>query len=209
MKKTEKGLKKLKNKIALSFAVSLIFSQGIYAEETPQKLDNITVTAQKTEENGKDVPISMTVFNEFTLQDRNIDEVKDIAKYTPGLDIISYGALKCAPSMRGLSSEFKYFSSIAGLYIDGVPITDGTGFDASLMDIERVEVLKGPQGTLYGKNTEVGVINVITKKPDNETRGKIGVELGSDNKREYSFSASGPIIKDKFYIGVNIRVSHF
>jgi len=193
---------KYKNKIVLSFATSLILANSINANDV-EKLETVTVTAQKTEENVQEVPISMSVFDEFTLKDRNINEVKDIAKFTPGLDIIGYTSLKYAPSMRGLSSEFKYFSSVAGLYIDGVPITDGTGFDASLMDIERIEVLKGPQGTLYGKNTEVGVINVITKKPDNETRAKVGIEIGEDNKREYSFSASGPIIKDKFYIGIS------
>ena len=192
----------MKRKIALSFVTSLILVNGVYAKDTKQ-LDTLTVTAQKTEENIQEVPISMSVFDEFTLKDRNINEVTDIAKYTPGLDIIGYSALKYAPSMRGLSSEFKYFSSVAGLYIDGVPITDGTGFDASLMDIERIEVLKGPQGTLYGKNTEVGVINIITKKPDNQTRAKIGIEIGEDNKREYSFSASGPIVKDKFYMGIS------
>ena len=69
----------------------------------------------------------------------------------------------------------------------------------------RKDGLKGPQGTLYGKEAEAGVINIITKKPDNETRGKIGVELGEDNKRQYTFSASGPVVKDKFYIGVSAK----
>ncbi|WP_321418421.1 TonB-dependent receptor plug domain-containing protein [uncultured Desulfobacter sp.] len=201
MKKTEKGLKKLKRKIALSFAVSLIFSQGIYAEDTPRELDSITVTAQKTEENVQDVPISMSVFDEVTLEDRNIAEVTDIARYTPGLDIIGYSTLKYAPTMRGMYADSMMGSSVAAIYVDGVPITDGTGFDQTLMDIERVEVLKGPQGTLYGKNTEVGVINVITKQPDNETRIKTDVKFGSDNLQEYKLSASGPIVKDKFYIG--------
>jgi len=191
----------MKRKIALSIATSLILSQSIYANDTKQ-LDTVTVTAQKTEENIQDVPISMSVFDEFTLEDRNIDNVSDIAKYTPGLEILNLSAVKSSPSMRGLYSNYSSKSSVAGLYIDGVPNTDGTGFDASLMDIERIEVLKGPQGTLYGKNTEVGVINVITKKPDNETRGKIKATLGTDNKRELAFSASGPIVKDKFYIGI-------
>ncbi|MCG8549273.1 MAG: TonB-dependent receptor [Desulfobacterales bacterium] len=202
MKKIEKGLKKLKLKIALSFAVSLIFSQGVYAENTLQELESITVTAQKTEENLQDVPISMTVFDEVTLDDRNINEINDMAKYTPGLDIIGYSTIKYAPTMRGIYADCNTFNASVGLYVDGVPVTDGSGYDQTLMDIERVEVLRGPQGTLYGKNTEVGVINVITKKPDNETRGKIGVKLGSDNLREYTTSVSGPLVKDKFYIGV-------
>lgn len=168
-----------------------------------KQLETITVTAQKTEENVQDVPISMTVFDEFTLEDRNIDTVSDIAKYTPGLEIVGYGVSdKYAPSMRGLYSDYTTRSSVAGLYVDGVPITGGTGYDEALLDIERIEVLKGPQGTLYGKNTEVGVINVITKKPTNETRGKIKGTYGSDNKQELIFNVSGPIVKDKLYIGI-------
>jgi len=192
----------MKSKIVLSVATSFILSQGVYAQNTPKELDSITVTAQKVEENIQNVPISMSVFDEFSLEDKNIDTVADIAKYTPGLQILRGGALKSAPSMRGLYSNYTTRSSVAGLFVNGIPITRGTGFDETLLDIERVEVLKGPQGTLYGKNTEVGVINVITKKPDNETKGKIQATLGEDNKKELSFHASGAIVKDKFYIGL-------
>ncbi|MDX9964567.1 TonB-dependent receptor [Desulfobacter postgatei] len=168
------------------------------------QLEEVTVSAQKTEENVLDVPISMSVFDDFTIQDRMIDTVQDIAKYTPGLEIINLGcAVKSSPAIRGLYSGYEAKSSTAGLYIDGIPVTDGTGFDESLMDIERVEVLKGPQGTLYGKNTEVGVINIITKKPDNETKGKVVATAGSDSKKELAFSASGPVVKDRLYIGVS------
>jgi len=165
-------------------------------------LDTVTVTAQKTEENIQDVPISMSVFDAFSLEDKSIDTVEDIGKYTPGLQIMSGAALKAAPSMRGLYSNYTTRSSVAGLFVDGIPITRGTGFDETLLDVERVEVLKGPQGTLYGKNTEVGAVSVITKKPDNETRGKVKGTLGSDGKQEYIFNISGPVVKDKFYIGV-------
>jgi len=163
-------------------------------------LETVTVTAQKTEENIQEVPISMSVFDTFSLEDKSIDTVEDIGKYTPGLQIIPGGALKATPSMRGLYSNYTTRSSVAGLFVDGLPITRGTGFDETLIDIERVEVLKGPQGTLYGKNTEVGVVNVITKKPDNETRGKVKGTLGSDGKQEYIFNVSGPVVRDKFYI---------
>jgi len=168
------------------------------------QLEEVTVSAQKTEENVQDVPISISVFDELTIQDRMIETVQDIAKYTPGLEIINLGcAVKSAPAIRGLYSGYESKSSTAGLYIDGIPVTDGTGFDETLMDIERIEVLKGPQGTLYGKNTEVGVVNIITKKPDNETKGKVLVTTGSDSKKELAFSVSGPIVKDRFYIGVS------
>jgi iron complex outermembrane receptor protein len=175
-------------------------------EETRKNIDlgTITVTAQKTEENIQDVPISTTLFDEFSIQDKMIDTVSDIARYTPGLEIISYGAaLKVTPSIRGMFSDYVTRTSTAGLFVDGVPVTDGSGFDQTLLDIERIEVLKGPQGTLYGKNTEVGAVNIITKKPSNEARGKILVNIGEDDKREIIFNASGALVKDKFYIGVS------
>jgi len=188
----------MNKKIALSFTTALILAQNIYANDT-KKLDTVTVTAQKTEENLQEVPISITVFDEFTLEDRGIDSVADISKYTPGLMIISEGTT--APSVRGLFTNAGS-RPVAGLFIDGVPMLRG-GYDSTLMDIQRVEVLKGPQGTLYGRNAQVGVINVISKKPNNETKGKIGVKLGSDNLKEYTANVSGAIVKDTFYIGLS------
>jgi len=172
--------------------------------ETPASLESITVTAQKKEENIQNVPISMTVFNEFDLEDNNIRTVSDITSYTPNFQQFSTGGGGMyTPSMRGLSSDVHTLSSPIGTYIDGIPYTSSMGNDVTLLDIQRVEILRGPQGTLYGKNAYAGVLNIITKKPDNETKGKIKAELGSDNKKEYTFSTSGPIVKDKFYMGVS------
>jgi len=190
----------MKNKITLSFVTSLILVQNIYAKDTKQ-LDTVTVTAQKTEENVQDVPIAISVFDEFTLEDKMIDSIADISKYTPGFELQDLGGtMSFLPSVRGIFSSAGTNPSV-GLFIDGVPMMRAS-YEASLLDIERVEVLKGPQGTLYGKNAETGVINVITKKPDNEIKGKIIADLGSDSKRELAFNASGPIVQDKFYIGI-------
>ena len=189
--------------IKFSVITSLILTQSIYAN----KLDTLTVTAQKTEQNIQDVPISMTVFNEYDIEEKRIKSVKDIAQYTPNLMFIDLngGGSVLSPTSRGLNTEDGSFSTSIGMFIDGIPMLGTSGFDAALTDIQRIEVLKGPQGTLYGKGTHAGVINIITKKPDNETKTKLGVELGSDNKKEYTFSVSGPIQKDKFYIGLSAK----
>ena len=168
--------------------------------EARETLEAITVTAQKTEENIQEVPISMSVIDEFTIEDRNIDNLEDIAQYIPGLQIFSRSAVKSSPSLRGLHTDSR--NPTAGLYIDGAPITGGIGFDEILLDIERVEVLRGPQGTLYGKNAQVGVVNIITKKPTNETQGKIKGSLGSDSKKDLSMNLSGALVENTFYIGV-------
>jgi len=192
-------------KITLSLVASFILVNNIYAQQSEQ-LDTVTVTAQKVEENIQEVPISISLFDEFAIEDRKINSVKDIAQYTPNFNIFNPGDFgTVSPTIRGLYSDPTMVSTTVSMYIDGVPTQNTIGYDSPLEDIERIEILRGPQGTLYGKNAEAGAINIITKKPDNETRAKLGVELGSDNKREYSISASGPIIEDKFYMGFSAK----
>ncbi|MFK5951895.1 MAG: TonB-dependent receptor [Desulfobacterium sp.] len=106
---------------------------------------------------------------------------------------------------RGISGDLNSMSTSTALFIDGVPYLHGNGFDADLTDIERIEVLRGPQGTLYGKNAEAGVINVITRMPDNDPRCTISAEMGEDNKRQLTLNASTPLIKDKLYAGIAAR----
>lgn len=174
------------------------------AEKDTSELESVIVTANKQQQEIDKVPASITVFSGIELEDKMLNTIEDMAKYTPGLDIGDYGtALKKAPSMRGLYSDYSSMSSTTGLYVDGVPVLDGTGFDETLTDIERIEVLKGPQGTLYGKNSEVGVINIITRKPDNNLMGKVTFDTASDDKRDLSFKVSGPLAKDKLYMGIS------
>jgi len=202
-----KGINKMKykNKIGLSVVTIAFLINCGYAKDI-KNLDTVTVTAQKIEQNLQDVPISISVFDEFAIDDMQIESVKDIAKYTPNLllfNINSSGVLM--PTIRGLNTDYGSFSTSIAMFVDGVPVIGTSGLDAPIADVQRIEVLKGPQGTLYGKGTESGVINIITKKPDNETKAKIAVELGSDNKRQYTLSASGPIVQDKFYVGLSAK----
>jgi len=192
-------------KIVLSLLSSSVLINNIYAKEIT-KFDDIIVTAQKQEQNIQNVPISMSVFNEFDIEDKNIESLKDIEFYTPNLMLFNNGGGgSFSPTIRGLNTAEGSYSSSIGVFIDGIPILGTSGFDVTLMDIERIEVLKGPQGTLYGKGTQTGVINVITKKPNNETRINTTLDVGSDNKRVYSFNASGAVIKDKFYVGLSAK----
>jgi iron complex outermembrane receptor protein len=86
--------------------------------------------------------------------------------------------------------------------VDGVPILSSAGFEEGILDIERIEVLRGPQGALYGKNTQTGVINIISKQPDNEFRGRVSAEGGEDKKGQFSLNLSGPIQKDRLFLGI-------
>jgi len=194
----------LQKKTALCVCSYLVLCSSVLAKET-KKLDTMTVTAQKTEQNIQDVPISLTVFDDIGIEDRKIKSTRDIATYTPNFMVFEYESSLAIPIVRGISSDLYALSSGTGMYIDGVPVLNAIGFDEELMDIERIEVLKGPQGSLYGRNTHAGAINIITKQPNNETRGKIGLQLAEDNKRELSLSVSGPIVKDKFYASLSAK----
>ncbi|PIE66553.1 MAG: TonB-dependent receptor [Desulfobacterales bacterium] len=166
-------------------------------------LDNIIVTANKQKENMQDVPIGITVFDDFTLADKNVSSVSELADFVPNLAISAQGTSSATvPTLRGITADLGTFSASTAMYVDGVPILSFSGYEDTLQNIERVEVLRGPQGTLYGKNAEVGVINIITKNPSNEFEGKITVDGGEDYKKELSFNLSGPIIADKFFVGL-------
>ncbi|HIE35602.1 MAG TPA: TonB-dependent receptor [Campylobacterales bacterium] len=192
-------------KIAISLAVSTILTNSLYAQEVTS-FEPITVTAQKSEEDVQKVPISLSVFDDISIQDKSISTLADIAKYTPSLLLFNTSQQGLtAPSIRGIYANITSFSTPVSLYVDGVPTMSSLGFENALGDIQRIEVLKGPQGTLYGKNSEAGVINIITRKPDNETRGKIFTTFGSDGKKEIGVNLSGAIIKDKFYMGASFK----
>lgn len=172
-----------------------------YAEEQQEfTIEAMTVTAQKQEENVQDVPVGVTVFDDQAIEDIKIESVTELADFVPNLMMFEFGkAMSGQPTMRGVSASTSSESSTAvGIYVDGVP----SGFTAGIFDIERIEVLRGPQGTLYGKNTEAGAINIITRQPDNTFRGKISTELGEDNKYKGGVNLSGPLQEDKLFFSI-------
>ncbi len=191
-----------KKHITISIVASLILSNNLFSKDITS-LETLIVTASKSEENVQKVPLSISVFNDIALEDKSIGSLGDIAKYTPNLLLFNTGQEGLtSPSIRGISAKILSYSSPVSLYIDGVPTMNSFGFTDALMDIERIEVLRGPQGTLYGKNSEVGVINVLTKKPNNDTRAGLFLDIGNNGKRELSGNISGAIKEDRFYMGL-------
>ncbi len=165
-------------------------------------LNTVTVTAQKTEEDVQEVPVSVSVLDDSTLEDYQIENLQDVYNYIPN---VYQPSNEGAPSIRGIRADMTTQSVSSGLYVDGVPTSTGVGFMALMNGVERVEVLRGPQGTLYGKNTLAGVVNVITKKPGNEREGNVYAEIGEDNKYEVGGFFNAPVIEDKFYVGFTGR----
>ena len=206
--------------LILLCAVILLFSAipPVIAGQTPQNesetsnsLEPMTVTAQKTEENVQDVPMGITAFTAQGVEDRKIESVTDLADFVPNFMIFCNGGPGMySPSMRGIQAPLETLTVSAGLFVDGVPVLSNIGFEDPFIDVERVEVLRGPQGTLYGKNTETGAINIITRQPDNDFRTRVSADVGKLLSKEtgdglaqtYTANLSGPILTDKLFIGI-------
>jgi len=165
---------------------------GAQDEDAPTTLSAITVTAQKREEALQDVPISITALSEQLLQDTGVRDVKDLQVLVPGLTVTStQSEAQTTARIRGIGTvgDNAGLESSVGVVIDGVyRPRNGVGF-GDLGEIERIEVLKGPQGTVFGKNTSAGVINVITRRPHYGTVVEGEVTVGNYN----AFGVSGSL----------------
>ncbi|WP_312135540.1 TonB-dependent receptor [Brevundimonas sp.] len=170
------------------------------AEEEAQdatRIGDIVVTAQRREERLIDVPLSVSSLGGEQLQRAGIADVSAIGGYVPNVQINQTvgGAFGPLISMRGLAPSGDTSlgrDQPVGLYIDGVPIAKSTGAAFDTVDLERVEVLRGPQGTLYGKNTIGGAVNLVTRKPTGVFGGKFMLGIGSENLFEQRLSLDLP-----------------
>lgn len=151
-------------------------------KDVPKTLDTIVVTAQKREEQLQDVPIAITALSEDILRDTGVRDVKDLQVLVPGLTVTStQSEAQTTARIRGIGTvgDNAGLESSVGIVIDGVyRPRNGVGF-GDLGEIERIEVLKGPQGTVFGKNTSSGVINVITRRPNFETSAEGEITAGN------------------------------
>nr|WP_319494472.1 TonB-dependent receptor [uncultured Desulfobacter sp.] len=198
--------------LLFSAHLSAMAGQNVDNQSDKSKtLETITVTAQKQEENIQEVSMGITAFSTQGIEDAKIESLSDLSDLVPSLMIFNEGGAGMnTPSMRGVHAPFETMTLSTGLFIDGVPVQSILGFENTFLDIERVEVLRGPQGTLYGKNTEAGVINIITRPPDNNFRTSLSADIGTwlssenDNRltQTYSINFSGPIQADTLFVGI-------
>ncbi|MEO6455406.1 MAG: TonB-dependent receptor, partial [Ginsengibacter sp.] len=172
----------------------------IVLEEITKRLDEIVVTAQKKEELLQKVPISITSLSEKNVNDYRIWNSREITGIIPNLYSADPGDKRNVTSIRGITTTS--YDPAAATYIDGVNQFSLDTYISPLFDVERIEVLRGPQGTLYGRNAMSGVINIITKKPANKTTGFAEVSLGNYGEQRYSAGIKAPVIKDKLFIGL-------
>ena len=169
----------------LCLSLITIPTTSILAEEEVSVFDEVVVTARKRAEYSQSVPIPISALNEEQLEIRNIVELTDIEKLAPNLSIqassVNSGVLEVYMRGIGQANWAIPHDPKIGLYTDGVYAARPQGGLVDLYDLQRVEVLRGPQGTLFGKNTTAGLINIITNQPTQETEGKIRLGAGSDS----------------------------
>jgi iron complex outermembrane receptor protein len=161
-----------------------------------QGLEEVIVTAQKRDERLQDVPIAVSAFTSEQLQARGINNVYELGSLAPnvqistatgnntGMQISIRGGVQINPAL--------YWDPTVGIYVDGVYMAKNLGSVFDVLDLERVEVLRGPQGTLYGRNTLAGAVNFVTRRPSGEFRGSATVDFGRFNDRLGKFSIDLP-----------------
>ena len=196
-------------RVAVAFVAGLLSSPLEAAEPTspPPLASDIIVTAQRRAENAKDVPISLSRFGAREIEDRHALRLFDLQEAVPNLVVDSGPFGNGAPmiSIRGISSNVRNvgFESGVGVYIDGVYQGRPNTANADLIDVARVEMLRGPQGTLYGKNTTAGAINIVTQQPSDQLTARATLELGNYSLRRLSAYLSGPLVADKLSASIS------
>jgi iron complex outermembrane recepter protein len=170
-------------------ALALAISPGAYAQTAEDAVDeskiaDIVVTAQKRFQNLQDVPVAVSALAGDELQSRGVSETSDLQGFVPSLQITTpYGRTQPNFALRGVSVANEFSSSTAspvGIYVDEVYQSFRASHGQQLYDLERVEVLRGPQGTLYGRNTTGGAISFFSNKPKLKgTQGSITAGYGN------------------------------
>lgn len=151
------------------------------AENKAIVMDSVKVTAQSREQELKDVPISVTVLDATAINQLEATNLGDLDGFVPGLEINSGSITQPRYAIRGIStSDFGVGTdSAVGVYINGIYAARSGGAMLAFNDIERIEVLKGPQGTLFGRNTSAGAISIVTKRPTQENEGELTLRAGN------------------------------
>ena len=183
------------------------------AESAGTAVDEVVVTARKREERLQDVPLTISVVSGEAIARANLVNVSDLAAQTPGFSFRQGfgrtgggGGAGVRPSVRGMSSVVG--APNAAFFVDGVFVSDNIS-SYQLDNLERVEVIKGPQSALFGRGTFAGAINYVTRRPSNELTGRIKVTGGQYDNLEVSGFISGPIIKDVLLVELNARSYEF
>lgn len=202
------GFREYGNALRLLGLALVLAAFGVNSARASEKNDDalllapVVVTAEKHEANVQEVPASVTAFTSERIEDSRIESIEDFSRQAPNMFISNWGIRgNSFVFMRGIGAVNN--DPAIGFYVDDVNYMDYRVFDSPLHDIERIEVLRGPQGTLYGRNSLAGVVNIVTKKPDNEYHAGIEQTVGNYSLFETKAYARAPLIDDTLFLGVS------
>lgn len=165
-------------------------------------LKSVTVTAQKREQQLVDVPITMKVLEADFMKENRIIEPNRLSEFVPGLLVRMQGSSRPSFVIRGLTSDevSPTAQPRVSVFYNNVPVSRMSGAAMELFDMEQVDVLKGPQGTLFGRNALIGAIHYISKKPDNKFGGFVTAGLGNYSHKELRGAINIPVVENKLFI---------
>jgi len=182
---------------ALTLATAFPASAQQSGQDDSARIDDIIVTAQRREQNIQDVPIAVTAFTQTQLEVALIQDTSDLVRATPsltgGLNTGTGGAVSYFIRGLGSTEQVATFDVPVATYVDEVYVARQIANNVGLVDVDRIEVLRGPQGTLFGRNTTGGAISIISRKPDQDFRGALEASYGSFQRRTVRGSVSGPL----------------
>lgn len=175
---------------------------------TQFEVDEVVVTARKQAERLSDIPLAIAAFDANRIQNEGIQDLNDVARLTPGLNFTSViGEFVPTPIVRGVAQTDLFGSDPnVAIFIDGVYTGAREALNFAQADIERIEVVKGPQSALYGRNAFSGAINIISKRPSDSYSGRAELTYGTHGRLAVVGSVSAPLIKD--VLAVKLTASH-
>lgn len=183
--------KKIRLKNLLLVGASCLIAMPALAQPVQQE-ETVVVTARKREETIQKTPLAITAFTADSIKSQKVETLADVAKLTPGLNFTPlFGIQNQLPIIRGASQTFGALN--VGVFLDGVYLSGKSSVDLELNDLQRIEVVKGPQSALYGRNTFSGAINYVTKAPSKEFSGNAELTAGTNGLAKGVFSISGPL----------------
>src|SRR5690554_4612246 len=202
---------------ALGAALGLVPLSAAIAQEAaergPGRLEEIIVTSRYREENLQQTPLAVSAFTGESLELRSLDNLEDIGAVVPNAfirpNVSNFGPNNTVGLRNVIQTDFLYaFEPATGVYIDDVYHGTLTGSSIELLDLERVEVLRGPQGTLFGKNSIGGAMRMVSRKPEGDDTGHIEVTFGSYDRMDFKGSYDLGLIEDKLAIRLSGLSKH-
>ncbi len=186
----------------ISFSVENNIDLNIDLQPNYTNLGDITVSANKRDINLLAVPGSITSIQSKQIRDMRIWEMSDLSGIAPNFYMANSGDNRNVTSIRGITTT-SYEQAVV-TYIDGVAQFNLDTYIPQLQNIDRIEIIRGAQGTLYGRNAMGGIINITTKKPVNKTSGYLDLQLGNYGQQRYAGGFNSPIIKDKMFFSLAV-----